>query len=319
MYVRIARFEGGERNWDEFAAGIRDTIRSGGQGTPFGSVNDAVTRMMLLVDREGNHGANLVLCETEDDLRRVDAALNEVTPVSGRGARTSVEMYEVLLDEKPGPWRLAALTPIGVDAPAQKADGGRECKRGLGAGFRASAWGALSRCFGRPGLGARSKSLARAYAILPELTHPLVGERACGVAVECGHFRSIAELRRWAKRFSGGYGVGGAPGAGRHAAGCSSASALEVTWTSVSPPDVRRYRTWRLTRWRVTSPAWVSTDSCWETPPPVTPSSPASSLVERGESRASSTAARLRPSSLARASGGARASWSQSMPTPRAG
>ncbi len=103
MYVRIARFEGGERNWDEFAAGIRDTIRSGGQGTPFGSVNDAVTRMMLLVDREGNHGANLVLCETEDDLRRVDAALNEVTPVSGRGARTSVEMYEVLLDEKPGP------------------------------------------------------------------------------------------------------------------------------------------------------------------------------------------------------------------------
>ncbi len=39
-YVRIARFEGGERNWDELAAG-------------------------------------------------------------GRGARTSVEMYEVLLDEEP--------------------------------------------------------------------------------------------------------------------------------------------------------------------------------------------------------------------------
>ncbi len=102
MYVRIARFEGGDRNWDEFAANVRDTIRSGGEGTPFGNVNDAVARMMLLVDREGNHGANLVLCETEDDLRRVDAALNEVTPASGRGARTSVEMYEVLLDEKPG-------------------------------------------------------------------------------------------------------------------------------------------------------------------------------------------------------------------------
>ena len=102
MYVRIARFEGGERNWDEFAAGIRDTIRSGGQGTPVGGVLDAVARMMLLVDREGNRGANLVLCETQDDLRRVDAALNAVTPASGRGARTSVEMYEVLLDEKPG-------------------------------------------------------------------------------------------------------------------------------------------------------------------------------------------------------------------------
>ena len=102
MYVRIARFEGGDRNWDEFAAGVRDTIRSGGRGTPFEKASDAVARMMLLVDREGNRGANLVLCETEDDLRRVDAALNEVTPAGGRGARTSVEMYEVVLDEKPG-------------------------------------------------------------------------------------------------------------------------------------------------------------------------------------------------------------------------
>ncbi|HEX2708424.1 MAG TPA: hypothetical protein VHM66_10505 [Solirubrobacterales bacterium] len=58
--------------------------------------------MMLLVDRESNRGANLVLCETEDDLRRVDAALNEMTPAGGPGARTSVEMYEVALDEKPG-------------------------------------------------------------------------------------------------------------------------------------------------------------------------------------------------------------------------
>lgn len=58
--------------------------------------------MMLLVDRENNRGANLILCETEDDLRRVDAALNEMTPAAGRGARRSVEMYEVLLDEEPG-------------------------------------------------------------------------------------------------------------------------------------------------------------------------------------------------------------------------
>jgi hypothetical protein len=102
MYVRIARFEGGERNWDEFAAGVRETIRSGGQGTPFERASDAVRRMMLLVDREGNRGANLIICDTENDVRRVDAAMNEITPASGRGARTSVEMYEVVLDEKPG-------------------------------------------------------------------------------------------------------------------------------------------------------------------------------------------------------------------------
>ncbi len=99
MYVRIARFEGGDRDWDDFAANVRETIRSGGQGTPFETAGDAAKRMMLLVDRESNRGANLILCETEDDLRRVDAALNEMTPAAGRGPRTSVEMYEVLVDE----------------------------------------------------------------------------------------------------------------------------------------------------------------------------------------------------------------------------
>ncbi len=101
MFVRIAQFEGGDRNWDEFAAGIRDSIRSGAQGTPLETSLDAVKRVMLLVDRESNRGANLIVCETEDDLRRVDAALNEMTPAGGRGARTSVDMFEVVVDEEP--------------------------------------------------------------------------------------------------------------------------------------------------------------------------------------------------------------------------
>ena len=100
MYVRIAQFEGGDRNWDEFAAGVRETVRNGGRGTPLETALDGVKRVMLLVDRESNRGANLIICDTEDDLRRADAALNEMTPVSGRGARTSVEMYEVALDEE---------------------------------------------------------------------------------------------------------------------------------------------------------------------------------------------------------------------------
>lgn len=102
MYVRIARFEGGDRNWDDFAVDVREAVRSGGQGTPFERASDAAKRVMLLVDRESNRGANLILCETEDDLRRVDAAMSQITPAAGRGARTSVEMYEVLLDEEPG-------------------------------------------------------------------------------------------------------------------------------------------------------------------------------------------------------------------------
>jgi hypothetical protein len=102
MYVRIAQFEGGDRSWDDFAAGVRDSIRKGGQGTPLETAIDAIQRVVLLVDRESNRGANLIVCETEDDMRRADATLNQVTPATGRGARTSVEIYEVLLDEKPG-------------------------------------------------------------------------------------------------------------------------------------------------------------------------------------------------------------------------
>ena len=60
MYARIARFEGGERNWDEFAANVGETVRSGGQGTPFEKVADATTRVMLFVDRENNRGAKPV-------------------------------------------------------------------------------------------------------------------------------------------------------------------------------------------------------------------------------------------------------------------
>ncbi len=101
MYVRIAQFEGGDRDWDEFADGIRDSIRSGAEGTPLEAALDAVKRVMLLVDRESNRGANMVLCETEDDVRRVDDALNEMTPAGGRGTRTSVDIFEVVLDEAP--------------------------------------------------------------------------------------------------------------------------------------------------------------------------------------------------------------------------
>lgn len=101
MYIRIARFEGGDTGWDERIARIGETIRSGGKGTPMESAGDSIKRMMLLVDRETNRGANLIFCETEDDLRRVDAAMNQMSPASGRGDRISAEMYEVAIDEQP--------------------------------------------------------------------------------------------------------------------------------------------------------------------------------------------------------------------------
>jgi hypothetical protein len=60
---------------------------------------ETVKRFVQLTDREGGTALGIVFCETEDDARRADAALNEMSPGEGAGRRTGVEIYEVLLDE----------------------------------------------------------------------------------------------------------------------------------------------------------------------------------------------------------------------------
>ncbi len=100
MHVRIARFEGAEGDWDERIEEVRKRM-SGEVDSPMTQARDAVKRAMLLVDRENNRGAGVVFCETEEDLRRADAALNEMSPPPSAGTRTSVEIYEVAVDEQP--------------------------------------------------------------------------------------------------------------------------------------------------------------------------------------------------------------------------
>jgi hypothetical protein len=92
MYARIARFEavdGSESPTEE----IRERMREGKSRPEM-----PVQRGLMLVDREHGRGASLMFCETEEDLRRVDEYMNSMTPVPAGGRRTSVEMYEVVLD-----------------------------------------------------------------------------------------------------------------------------------------------------------------------------------------------------------------------------
>ncbi|MDQ3769171.1 MAG: hypothetical protein M3370_06815 [Actinomycetota bacterium] len=100
MYVRIARFENAEGGWDERIEEVRKRM-SGEVDSPMAQARDAVKRAMLLVDRENNRGAGVIFCETEDDVRRVDEAMNQMSPAPGAGTRTSVEVYEVAVDEQP--------------------------------------------------------------------------------------------------------------------------------------------------------------------------------------------------------------------------
>ena len=101
MYVRIAKFENAEGDWDERIEEVRKRM-SGETDSPMAQARDAVARAMMLVDRENNRGAGVIFCETEEDLRRVDQAMNEMNPPPGAGTRSSVEMYEVAVDEQPG-------------------------------------------------------------------------------------------------------------------------------------------------------------------------------------------------------------------------
>jgi hypothetical protein len=100
MFVRIARFEGGDTSSvDESIARVRSMMDEG--STPPGL--EGARRSMMLVDRKTGSGLGLTFFDTEDDLRRGDEALNEMSPPAGTtGRRTSVETYEVAIDREWG-------------------------------------------------------------------------------------------------------------------------------------------------------------------------------------------------------------------------
>ena len=102
MYVRIAKFEGVGGDWDERIETVRKRMTGGDEASPMDEVRGAVKRGMMLVDRDNGRGASVIFCETREDIDRVDAAMNQMTPPAGGGTRSAVEVYEVAVDEQPG-------------------------------------------------------------------------------------------------------------------------------------------------------------------------------------------------------------------------
>ena len=95
MYVRIARFEGGDLADPDKAI---ERVRNMTQGERPSGLEDA-KRLLMLVDRENGRGLGLTFFETEEALRKGDEALNQMNPGDEAGRRTSVETYEVGLDQ----------------------------------------------------------------------------------------------------------------------------------------------------------------------------------------------------------------------------
>ena len=112
MHARIAQFEGGDvSRIDEEVAGMKrqmDALRSGNMPADVRfpeqarTLMDTVTRWVELVDRTSGAGVAIAFCKTEEDARRADVALDSMSPSDDTIKRTSVGIYEVVLDESFG-------------------------------------------------------------------------------------------------------------------------------------------------------------------------------------------------------------------------
>jgi hypothetical protein len=98
MWVRVARFEGGTaEGLDAEMARSKQSLEDAKTGgLPAGI--EGVTRVLEAINRTDGTGVALVFCESEEELRRVDQALDEMSPPSDSGRRVSVGMYEVMHD-----------------------------------------------------------------------------------------------------------------------------------------------------------------------------------------------------------------------------
>jgi hypothetical protein len=107
MHARIARFEGGDAaSMDAQVAEMRMQMQSAKSGglpadapEEVRTLMEAVSRFMHFVDRTSGTSVGIAFCETEEDVRAADAALNQMSPDDGGGRRTSVEIFELALDE----------------------------------------------------------------------------------------------------------------------------------------------------------------------------------------------------------------------------
>ena len=89
MYARVAIFESDPASVDDAVTMVRAEVESG--ETPAGLEG---AKMLMLVNRETGKGLGVTLFDSEEAMRRGDAALNAMNPGTNE-RRTSVDFYEV--------------------------------------------------------------------------------------------------------------------------------------------------------------------------------------------------------------------------------
>ena len=89
MYARVATFESDPANVDDAISMVRAEVEAG--QTPEGLEG---AKILMLVNRDTGKGLGVTLFDSEEAMRRGDAALNAMDPGANE-QRTSVEFYEV--------------------------------------------------------------------------------------------------------------------------------------------------------------------------------------------------------------------------------
>jgi hypothetical protein len=94
VYARITTFEGGDPDRLDEAIKDNSTQIDGALASPPDGL-EGVNEVWMLVDRETGRTVDVTLFDTEEGLRRGDAALNAMSPAESEGSRASVGLYEV--------------------------------------------------------------------------------------------------------------------------------------------------------------------------------------------------------------------------------
>ncbi|MGH3133532.1 MAG: biotin/lipoyl-containing protein [Gaiellaceae bacterium] len=118
MYARVARFEGRDMSRvDELVGIVRERLSSG-EELP------GAKRFLILADRRSGTSLGIVFFESEEAIRAAEPLFEQMgdeIPEEVRGRRTSVDIYEVAIDEigdggKAGRVSLLDGPPEGIDA-----------------------------------------------------------------------------------------------------------------------------------------------------------------------------------------------------------
>ena len=117
MYARVTRFEGADpATFQQEIDGMRTQMESGLTDEVVDEIAEpvkgrferdeverllkSIKRTFVLTDAGKGSSAMVLFCDTEEDVRGVDALFDAMSPGEGGGKRQSVDIYEVSIDQQ---------------------------------------------------------------------------------------------------------------------------------------------------------------------------------------------------------------------------